>query len=171
MSETLDNAPAGTAISQLPAASASNAGDLFPVTKGSTGPGTGQTQRVTATQIANSPDFIWPYDVSGFYSGLIGSNQILWVWQAVRPVRWAVNWAGSYALCQIAPSGGGGVVLSVQKNGTQIGTITFAQGATAGVFSLAAQTTLAAGDTVKVIAPNSPDPAFFAPSWTFLGLR
>lgn len=59
--------------------------------------------------------------------------------------------------------------LSVRKNGTQIGTINFAAGASVGTFTLVAAIAFAAGDVLSVIAPSPADASLAGVSISLIG--
>jgi len=86
----------------------------------------------------------------------------------VRSVTFASALSGSRAKCTTAPTGI--VVISVRKNDVQFGTITFAIGATTGVFAGVA-TTLAAGDILSFVAPTPRDATFADVLITLAGTR
>lgn len=67
------------------------------------------------------------------------------------------NPAGSFAKCKVAPTSQ--FVVSITKNGTQIGTVTFAAGQLNGVVAMTT-TTVASGDLIEFWAPASADPTF-----------
>jgi hypothetical protein len=62
-------------------------------------------------------------------------------------------------------------VFSLQKNGVQFGTVTFAASGTAGTFAAASDTSFAAGDIFSVVAPNPRDNTLSGISLTVAGFR
>lgn len=65
------------------------------------------------------------------------------------------NLTASRATADVAATAS--AVFSLQKNGVEFATITFAMGATTGTFVCAADTTFSAGDIFTVVAPNPRD--------------
>lgn len=62
-------------------------------------------------------------------------------------------------------------VISLQQNGTQFATLTFAAGATTGTFACATTTTFSAGGIFSMIAPNPRDATLATLAITVLGYR
>lgn len=94
------------------------------------------------------------YDIYVFIQGLPGSNEECVRLVSSREFSVPVSGTGSSAICRVAPSGGS-LVLSLQKNGVQFGTITFADSSTAGTFSVPGETTFQNGDLLTIKAPSS----------------
>jgi hypothetical protein len=57
----------------------------------------------------------------------------------------------------------------ISKNGTTVGTMVFAAGATTANFAMGSATTYLAGDILTVVAPTSPDATLADLAWTFVG--
>lgn len=112
------------------------------------------------------------FKVPGFYDMTLDtesqftSNQQMWKLPFVRTVSLPANCAGSVAICDVAPTAA--VSFTLEKNGSSIGTVNFAIGATTGTFSTTA-TTFSAGDVLKVIAPGLTDNTFSGLSLTLAG--
>lgn len=60
--------------------------------------------------------------------------------------------AGSYA--KVVTAAAASTVFSIQKNGVQVGTLSFAIAATSGTFTLASDVSFAAGDVLSIVAPT-----------------
>jgi hypothetical protein len=58
---------------------------------------------------------------------------------------------------------------SIQKNGSNVGTMAFAAGLTTATFTMASTTTFMAGDILTVVAPASPDATLENLAWTLVG--
>ena len=58
---------------------------------------------------------------------------------------------------------------SIRKNGSNVGTIVFAAGATTATFMMASATTFMAGDVLTMVAPASPDATLANLAWTLVG--
>lgn len=67
-------------------------------------------------------------------------------------LRLAINAAGSTAYVRI-PALGSNAIFSIQRNGSQIGTLTFLAGSTVGSFNIPVETVFAVGDRLDIIAP------------------
>ena len=89
------------------------------------------------------------YDAAIFVPGSVqrAASELLFQGIANRTMRLDAGNAGAYARLDVPSSSGGtSIILSIQKNGTQIGTITFAATVQAGVFNVPAATDFAEGD-------------------------
>lgn len=62
---------------------------------------------------------------------------------------------GSYAKAGTAATAS--TTFSIKKNGSSIGSLNFAAGATSGTFTFTSAVTTSPGDVVQVVAPASPD--------------
>lgn len=100
---------------------------------------------------ATGASYPYTYDIAGSVTGLPGEGEVLLTFVAPRaftiPTDFStsVGWAGTAAT-------GSSAVLSLRKNGTQFGTLTFATGTQTGAFSSTAET-FAVGDRLTVVAP------------------
>jgi hypothetical protein len=98
------------------------------------------------------------YDIAMGYPGTPPTLQVMVYFQAIRPFTIGLPnttpepEAQSLASCQAAPTGGA-VVLTVARNGTGIGTVTFANGSNTGVVAIPSPVTFAAGDELTVTTP------------------
>lgn len=97
------------------------------------------------------------YKVGGYVDGTFLASQVLNPVPVDEAVTFAAAFAGSQATLVVAATAS--TVFNIQKNGTVIGTITFAAAASVGTFASTGGTaqTLAIGDILKVVAPASPD--------------
>jgi len=98
-----------------------------------------------------------PFDVAQFINGKPLTNEVLVKVIAPRQISLPQNLVGSYMKSGIAATSN--TVLTVYKNGTSQGTITFSAGATTGTISTSA-ITLNAGDILSVVAPTTVDSSF-----------
>jgi hypothetical protein len=104
------------------------------------------------------------YDAAIFVPGSIQrtAGELLFQGVANRTMRLGAGNAGAYAYLDVASlSGATSIILSIQKNGTQIGTITFAATVKNGTFSVPAATDFAEGDlyALRVTASNNAEPS------------
>jgi hypothetical protein len=83
------------------------------------------------------------------------------------PVTFPAGLGGSYGTAGTAATST--ATFSIAKNGTAIGTMVFAAGATAASFTMAAATTFMAGDVLTITAPATPDPILANLAWTLSG--
>ena len=75
--------------------------------------------------------------------------------------------AGSYGSAATAATST--AAFSIQHNGTAIGTMTFAAGATTASFTMTSATSFAAGDVLTIAAPATPDATLANLAWTLSG--
>jgi len=98
------------------------------------------------------------FEKSIFISGTPVEDETLYMYVATFNLLFPVNFARTYARVETDPTSD--FVLSVQKNGTEIGTITFSNGSYVGVLATtgtSAQRSFAPGDILKVVAPATAD--------------
>jgi hypothetical protein len=96
-----------------------------------------------------------PFDVTAFYPGVPGASAIVTRVPVARAVTFPAGLTGSIAKSRVAAAAQ--KVFDVQKNGTSVGSITFAAAATSATFTAASAITLAAGDVLAIIAPATAD--------------
>jgi hypothetical protein len=109
---------------------------------------------------------VTPYDISVTIFGKPASAAAVGRFVAVRDYALPANLTGSKASCSTAPTAQ--TVFSLKKNGTQIGTITFAASATTGTFSMASQVAFAPADVLTVVAPSPADSTFADAQFTLV---
>lgn len=101
------------------------------------------------------------FDVKIFVLGEPGAGDIIHREAMVRAIRFSDDFYLSRGNCETAPSDSSGVELTVEKNGVEFGQILFASGETSATFNTdSGLEDFAAGDVLKVVAPNPADPAF-----------
>lgn len=93
------------------------------------------------------------FDIFAYAQGLPGDSEEFTRLIASRTFVLPAGATQSQARLRQAPTAGNFVV-SIQKNGVQVGTITFASGAVTGVFAVAGDTTFVAGDLLVLKAPT-----------------
>ncbi len=94
--------------------------------------------------VANLSGIYKNYDLHNFVNGKPLVNEVLMRAVSVRPFTIPINCAGSFAYCTTAATAA--FSIGILKNGVQVGTITYAAGATSGTFALATATLLNPGD-------------------------
>lgn len=101
------------------------------------------------------------FDVKIFVLGKPGAGDIIHREPMVRAIRFSDDFYLSRGNCETAPTDSSGVELTVEKNGIEFGQILFASGETSATFNTdSGVEDFAAGDVLKVVAPNPADPAF-----------
>jgi len=98
-----------------------------------------------------------PFDVTSFYPGApTASAKILRV-PLARSVNFAANFSGSYAKAGAAATGS--TVIDIQKNGSSVGSITFAASGSSATFTSSggSAVSFSAGDVLGIIAPGTAD--------------
>lgn len=95
------------------------------------------------------------FDISAFFAGKPGNSAVVLEFVATRAFGLAAAFANSKAVLGTAATAS--TVLTVTKNGSSIGTITFGASGTTGTFAAASATEFAAGDILQIVAPSSAD--------------
>jgi len=113
-----------------------------------------------------------PYDIAVYVPSTYTSGQVLSQIQFARTVTFANNFSPSLAYLPPGSYPTGSVTVGISKNGTSIGSIAFAAGASSGVFtSVNTTTTINSGDILVFTGPNPSDPTFSYLSITLSGSR
>jgi hypothetical protein len=101
------------------------------------------------------------YDAAIFVPGSIQriAGELLFQGIANRTMALGAGNAHAYAHLDVANASSGSIILSIQKNATEIGTITFAASAQDGVFNIPAATDFAEGDRYALRVTSSPNAA------------
>lgn len=112
-----------------------------------------------------------PFDVHAFYPGIPTASAKVVSVPVARAVGFVANFSGSYGAASAAATAS--TAFDVQKNGSSIGTITFAAAASTATFTTTAGAaqSLAAGDVISIIAPASPDATLADPGFVLAGTR
>jgi len=113
------------------------------------------------------------YDAAIFVPGSVQrtAGELLFQGIANRTMNLGAGNAGCYARLDVAnPVGATSIILSIQKNATEIGTITIAANAQDGVFNIPAATDFAEGDryALRVTQSNSAVPAGLSVTLPFI---
>ena len=109
-----------------------------------------------------------PYDIAVFFPDKPGGSEVIFRMPFVRDVDFAAAFASSQAKAGIAATAE--AIFSLEKNGSQIGTMTFAISGTTATFA-GAGGSLTAGDILTVVAPASQDATLAAIGFTLKGKR
>jgi hypothetical protein len=122
-------------------------------------------------------DPLWvsaPYAPSGFFSGMptAAASKVIMSVPILQAVTFAANFAGCYMKLR-GTTATASLAVDVQKNGSSIGTATFAIGGSVATFVTSGGTskTFAAGDTFDLVLPATPDVTADNMGWAFAGTR
>lgn len=114
------------------------------------------------------------YDAAIFVPGPIqrAADELLWQAVANRSMQLPSGDQRAYAWLDVANDAAGAtaIILSIEKNGAEIGTITVAAGDQEGAFNIPAQTDFAEGDlyALRVTQSDNPDPAGLSVTLPFI---
>ena len=95
------------------------------------------------------------YDIASFFSAKPAASDICIKFVATQAYHLPQNLTLSQAHAEASATAS--TVFDVKKNGSNVGTITFAAAGTVATFVMASQTNFVAGDRLTVVAPASPD--------------
>jgi hypothetical protein len=108
-----------------------------------------------------------PAYVSGSWAGSPGASQAIERYIFATAVTFRAGLSGSYGVAGTAATASAS--FAIEKNGTTVGTMVFAAGATSASFTMASQTSFAGGDVLTILAPASPDATLANLAWTLAG--
>lgn len=110
-----------------------------------------------------------PYNVGAFAAGVLGPSELFFAHAFPYAVEIASSAPNSQAVAHTAATGS--TTVTINKNGSSIGTIAWASSGTVGVFTFASSVTFAAGDVISLVAPSSADATLADISITLAGFR
>ena len=112
-----------------------------------------------------------PYDVVAFYENSPVDGQVLSAIKMTRPVTFSEDFAGSQGFAETQATAN--TVFSVEKNGTEVGTITFLATTTTPVFATTSSgdLTYTTADILKIVSPTPADAGLSGISLTLKGSR
>lgn len=97
-----------------------------------------------------------PYDMAFFVAGSPDTpSRLLGAFPVTRSVFIESTASTHVAVAEVGPAAE--TVYIIKKNGTNVGTVTFAAAATTGTVAFSADVSLVAGDIFKLVAPVTPD--------------
>jgi hypothetical protein len=108
-----------------------------------------------------------PSYVSGAWSGKPGAAQIVQRYIFATPVTFPAALAGSYGTAGTAATAAASFALA--KNGSNVGTMAWAAGATNATFTMGTATNFAGGDVLTVTSPGTQDTTLADLAWTLTG--
>ncbi len=107
-----------------------------------------------------------PFDVGLHLPDLSTAGALLAEFILARPVDFPAAFSGATGYARIAAT-----AATVQKNGANIGTVTFAAASSTPVLALASATSFAAGDRLAILNEDPADATLAGVSLTFAGTR
>lgn len=107
------------------------------------------------------------YDIAGSVSGKPGNAAVVARFVAVRAFSLPAGLTGSF--CKAGTAATASSVLTINKNGSSVGTMTFAIAGTTASLAMASQTSFAAGDILTVVAPGTADSTLADIQFTLAG--
>lgn len=110
-----------------------------------------------------------PFDLGVFFPGVPTANAIVLLMPFVRTVIFPAGLTNSVGRATVAAAAQTDFV--IQKNGSTVATMRFALGATTATFIAASPITFAAGDVMRIVAPNPADATLANLHFTLAGTR
>jgi len=112
------------------------------------------------------------YDVAVYKPGQPTAAEVIFRFTFVRDILYADDFSGSAGALGAGPDASAGVDFIIKNNGSQIGLISYASGATTATFTTdSAAETLSAGDVLTVVAPDPQDATLSGVSFTLKGTK
>jgi len=108
---------------------------------------------IYSAQVNANFQYVAIYDIAMGYTGTPPASTTLFTFNVVRPFTLPVALQGSIFTFGTAPSAT--TVLTINQNGTQIGTITWTASGTYGTASFSTQITFSAGDQITIVTPST----------------
>src|SRR5712691_4108392 len=109
-----------------------------------------------------------PSYVAGAWAGNPGVGQVIDRYIFATSVTFPSGLAGSYGTAGTAATAN--TNFAIAKNGSNVGTMAFAAGATSASFAMATATSFAGGDVLTITAPATPDATLANLAWTLTGI-
>ena len=125
---------------------------------------TATTYTLTGGGAAQVPSY-----VSGSVAGSPGASQVVERTIFAAIVTFPGGLSGSYGTAGTAATAAAS--FAIARNGTAVGTMDFAAGASAATFTMATATAFAAGDVLTIAAPATPDATLANLAWTLSGTQ
>lgn len=110
-----------------------------------------------------------PFDIGSYFPGVPATDEPLMRFVFTRAVTFPSGLGGSQGLGLVAATAQTDV--DIQKNGASVGTMRWAISGTVATFIAASPIVMAAGDELRLIAPNTPDATLADLFFTLAGTR
>lgn len=107
------------------------------------------------------------YYVSGSFSGAPTAGEPIFRYIFSGTVNFPAGLSGSAGTAGTAATAS--ATFQIEKNGTGVGTMIFAAGATTASFTMASATGFASGEVLKILAPSPADATLAGLAWTLVG--
>lgn len=122
-------------------------------------------ETVTTQDIADLATNLPPgssiYDMYVYTPWSYVNGQVLWEINALRPIFYSANLAGSIFTCDTAPTANALVLLQTNHGSTTLGTVTYLAGQTTGTVSgISAAGSFATSTNIRLTAPATADATF-----------
>lgn len=108
------------------------------------------------------------YDIAGQVTGAPAASAVVTRYKAPRAFTIKAAAPGSTGISDVAATGT--ATFSLQKNGSQFGTMSWSAAGTVPAFAVASDAVFAAGDILTVVAPGSPDATLADIAFTLVGV-
>jgi hypothetical protein len=125
--------------------------------------GSSKWEAYTPTTAASN-EFI---ELSVFAAGVLDNSEVIFSHIVTRDLKLSSGLAGSRAKSIGAATAS--TVLNIKKNGTNVGTITFAASGSTGTFAMATATSFTGGDILTIVGPATADATLASVSISLLG--
>ena len=117
--------------------------------------GSSGTAALRALVTADLPAQAQAYDLAGYFQGKPANGSYIFYVPVVRAFTLPASLTGSYGVSRVAALAS--TTYTIYKNGGSVGTMVFAISATTATFTMASQTSFAAGDILSVVTPGTAD--------------
>lgn len=112
-----------------------------------------QSAEEDAERAEAAAELLETYELSVFITGEYRGSELIYSSASTRTIGFRTTSTG-YARAGVASTGT--ATFSLQKNGVQFGTVTFAS-STSGTITITSDTDIEPGDTFSIVAPSAPD--------------
>src|SRR5712691_3159667 len=121
----------------------------------------------TSYTLTGAGAVVAPVYVSGSFAGAPGASQVIERFIFAAPATFPAGLTGSFGTAGTAAAAAAS--LAIDKNGSAVGTMNFAAGATSATFMMGTSTSFAGGDVLTIIAPALPDATLANLAWSLTG--
>jgi hypothetical protein len=109
------------------------------------------------------------YDIGGSFNGSPTASLVIMRFPIVHSISFPAGMSQSRFIAGTAATGS--TVFSLQRSGTQFGTVTFGAGSAIGVFSVGTETAFGVGNILTIVAPGTPDSTLADLGWCLVANR